>query len=108
MKHLKTFESYSVNEEIFGLSKGERAESKKAQLQAELDKMLPAWSKKGAVNKPTTEVLAKFWAAAEADGYKGKPGLASKKFPTDLAYRPENTIKWGSAGMSGHTFGGGN
>lgn len=107
MKHLKTFESYSVNEEIFGLSKGERAESRKAQLQEELDKMLPVWLRKGAVNKPTPEILSKFWADAEADGYKGKPGLSSRKFPADLAYRPESSIKWGSAGMSGHTFGSG-
>ncbi len=103
MKHLKTFENYSVNEELFGLSKSE----KKAKLQGELDKLLPAWKRKGAVNNPTKEVLDKFWADAEADGYKGLPGLSSKKFPADLMYRPENTIKWGSAGMSGHTFGSG-
>ena len=107
MKHLKTFESYSVNEEIFGLSKSERSESKKAKLQAELDKYLPVWLRKGAVIKPTEEVLSKFWTDAEADGYNGKPGLASKKFPAELAYRPESSIKWGSAGMGGHTFGSG-
>lgn len=101
MKHLKTFESYSVNEEILGFSKAE----KKAKLQAELDKMLSAWSRKGAVKKPTPEVLDKFWADAEADGYKGLPGLSSRKFPADLMYRPADSIAWGSAG--GHVFGSG-
>lgn len=107
MKHLKTFENYSVNEEIFGLSKAERTESKKEKLQAELDRLLPVWTRKKAVNKPTQEVMDKFWADAEADGYKGLPGLSSKNFPADLMYRPESKIKWGSAGMSGHTFGSG-
>ena len=107
MKHLKTFENYStpVNEELFGLSKSERTESRKQKLQGELDKLLPVWKRKGAVNNPTKEVLDKFWADAEADGYKGLPGLSSRKFPADLMYRPENTIKWGSAG--GHAFGSG-
>jgi hypothetical protein len=105
MKHLKTFENYSVNEEIWGLSKGEREESRKAKLQGELDKLLPAWTRKGAVNKPTPEILDKFWADAKADGYNGLPGLSSKKFPADLMYRPEKTIKWGSIG--GHAFGSG-
>lgn len=109
MKHIRTFENFSpVNEEIWGLSKEERTASKKANLQAELDKVLPAWLRKGAINKPSEEVLSKFWAEAEEDNYKGLPGLSSRNFPADLAYRPENSIKWGNAGMGGHTFGSGN
>ena len=105
MKHLKTFENYSVNEEFWGLSKDERTESKKQKLQAELDRLVPVWTRKGTIKKPTQEVLDQFWSDAEADGYKGLPGIKDRNYPTEIVYRNADSIKWGGAG--GHAFGSG-
>ena len=101
MKHLKTFENYSVNEEIFGLSSKERAESKKKELQTnQIDKYVPIWVKKQAIEQPSQETLNKFWADAAKDGYEGVAGIIDKK----LVYKPSKNVTWGNSpsGASGN------
>jgi hypothetical protein len=97
MKHLKTFESFnSLNEEIFGLSKGEKIESRKQKLQADIDKYTRAWVSKGALVKPDEETLKKFWADAEADEFRGAVGIS--KSTKKLAYRNEDSLSYSSSG----------
>ena len=78
MKHLKTFESFQINEEeeIIGAIKKAYDDNKiakyKKNLQAAIDKFTGptaprAWKER--LNNPTEEILAKFWKDAEADKY---------------------------------------
>lgn len=97
MKHLKTFESFnSLNEEIFGLSKGEKIESRKQKLQEDIDKYTRAWVPKGAMVKPDAEVLKKFWADAEADEFRGAVGIT--KSTKALSYRNQDSLSYSSSG----------
>jgi hypothetical protein len=123
MKHLKTFESFQINEEeeIIGAIKkamdDRKIEKYKKNLQAALDKFAGpnaprAWKEK--LNDPTEEILAKFWKDAEADEYKsGQYDVASQNGSFgvgidkqgNLRYRPYSEIKEGDAKK--HSFGGG-
>lgn len=97
MKHLKTFEGFnSLNEEIFGLSKGEKIESRKQKLQEDIDKYTKAWVSKGAMVKPDAEVLKKFWADAEADEFRGAVGIT--KSTKTLSYRNQDSLSYSSSG----------
>ena len=122
MKHLKKFESFQINEEeeIIGAIKKAMDDRKiakyKKNLQAALDKFTgpaapSAW--RDMLNKPTEEILAKFWKDAEADNYasgvydvevqKGSFGVGRDK-ESNLRYRPYEEI---SASAKTHGFGGG-
>lgn len=73
MKHLKKFESFSVetemtNEEFFG---GKEKEERKAKLLAQFKELEPEVKKKG-VKAPTEEEAMK---RAEQDNYKGEFGF---------------------------------
>ena len=117
MKHLKTFESFQINEEeeIIGAIKkamdDRKIEKYKKNLQAALDKLAgpnrprgshgrESWKEK--LNDPTEEILAKFWKDAEADNYAsgkydvvedgGSGGVGIDK-EGNLRYRKESEIK---------------
>jgi hypothetical protein len=109
MKYIKTYESYEVpasdlnpTNEIFGLSKTEQLEKKKAKLEADFNQKKIVWSKKGAINKVTPEVSAKFMEDASKDGYEGVVAIDKDK---NIYYKPSKDVSWSAPG--GHSFGAG-
>jgi hypothetical protein len=110
MKHLKKFESFQINEEeeiIAAIKKAyddNKISKYKKNLQAAIDKFTgptapSAWRQR--LNKPTEEILAKFWKDAEADKYAsgkydvedgGSGGVGIDK-EDNLRYRNESEIK---------------
>lgn len=125
MKHVKSFENFKINEEVLGFSAAEKSAKRKEKLKADLDKYVPVYVRKGAIEQPTPADLDKFMADAEKDDFQGvvavdnrkydekgelvmkdgKPEFLPKGTPGKIGYRREKDVNWGSA--SGHTFGAG-
>jgi len=98
----KFIETLWVNEEP---SKNEVNEAdwfglKRKKLEENLNSKVKVWVP-NAMNKPTQEILNKFWEDAKNDSYDGLPSIGEDK---NLIYRPSSSIKWGT---KRHAFGGG-
>ena len=106
MKHLKTFESFAINEEegivddIKGIYKSATTSKEQAHME-KLKKNINAWSKDPSFIEPTKEVMDKYKEDAKADKWQGLPGIKNHQ----LIYRSSKDVNWGKAG--GHIFGGG-
>ena len=89
-----------IKEELFGfgLTKAEKIEKRKINLQNSLDKYLPIWIRKRAIKTPTKFDLDKFWEDAESDDFQsgdivggsGGVGISNEK---SLMYRNSSNIK---------------
>lgn len=97
------------NEELFGLSKSEKIERRKKNLQKSLDRYLPIWSRKGSVKPPTKDDLDTFWKDAEIDEYRsgdvigGPGGLGFDPTTKVIRYRKSEDIKTKGVGREGVT-----
>ncbi len=108
MKHIKTFESFTVNEEILGFS---MAEKEKAFMD-EAKRNYNAWTRNprfGKFRPNTPEENEEMLAAARADKFRGKPSCnKGEDGLMYMTYSPESEVsKKFSYSVGGHTFGSG-
>lgn len=108
IKKYNKFISQSVNEELFGLSKVEKLERRRVNLQNSLDKYLPIWIRKNSINVPSKSILDKFWEEAELDEYRsgdivGGPGGVGIDSEGNLMYRRSDDVKTRGVGLEGVT-----
>ncbi len=105
MKHIKTFESFTVNEEILGFSKAEKEKA----FMKEAERNYGVWNKKLPFRPLTKDEIEEMLVAARADNFEGKPG--HEKGPDGkhfMRYMPQSEVgKKFSYSSGGHAFGSG-
>lgn len=108
MSIIKKYEDFKINEELFGLTKAEKIDRRMKNLQDSLDRYLPIWIRKKAINVPTKYDLDKFWEDAKKDDYlsgdivggSGGVGISADK---KIIYRDHSKVRTKGVGLEGVT-----
>lgn len=106
MSIIKKYEDFKINEELFGLTKAEKIDRRMKNLQDSLDRYLPIWIRKKAINVPTKYDLDKFWEDAKKDDYlsgdivggSGGVGISADK---KIIYRDHSKVRTKGVGLEG-------
>jgi hypothetical protein len=106
MSIIRRYKDFNINEELFGLTKLEKIDRRMKNIQDSLDKYLPVWIRKKAINVPNKADLDNFWNDAKSDDYASGDilggssgvGIGPEK---NLIYRKSSGIKTKGPGLEG-------